>query len=230
MAATEILQRHAVHHRAGRGTEASLDDFLRVGSGHRVHGVEAELETAGDQFADRLEVEQRLHQVGVVRHRVDHLHLHTADGLAPDVVERDRGSIDDAVAAQFAAAGEDGIGDSFRCRAAVAGVVLDAEVAFRPARIVAGGKDQAAVSTVLADHAGGRRRGQDAALPHQHLAETVGCRHAQDDLDRLTVVVAPVATQHQRAARWRDDGIEHGLDEVLQVVRRLEHGNLLAQA
>jgi hypothetical protein len=67
------------------------------------------------------EIEQRLHQVGVVGHRVDHLDLHAADGLAPDVVERDIGSIDDAVAGQFAAAGEDGIGDSSpaparRCR------------------------------------------------------------------------------------------------------------------
>jgi hypothetical protein len=80
---------------------------------------------------------------------------------------------------------------------------------------------------ITQDAAGGR---QDAALPHQHAAYAVGSRHPENDLDRLAVVVAPVAAQHQRAAGGRGDGVEHRLDEVLQISRRLEHGDLLAQA
>jgi hypothetical protein len=57
--AAEILQRHAVHHRAGLGAQALLQDLRGVGAGDRVHGVEAHAEAAGaDQRADRVEVEQ----------------------------------------------------------------------------------------------------------------------------------------------------------------------------
>jgi hypothetical protein len=78
---------------------------------------------------------------------------------------------------------------------------------------------------------------QDAAgvdrmppCPTSTLPMPLAAAMLQDDLDRLAVVVAPVAAQHQRAAGGRGDGVEHRLDEVLQISRRLEHGDLLAQA
>ena len=195
-----------------------------------MHGVEAQAKAAADQGANRREIKQRFHQFGIVGHRVDHFHLHVAHRLRPQPVEHRIGRIDDAVAIQRSAAGKDRVGDFFRRRPAVAGVVLDAEVALRPTGIVAGGKNQAAEAPVLADHAGGGRRRQNAALPHQNPAKAVGGGHFENDLGRLAVVVAPVAAQHQRAARRCIDGVEHRLDEVFQISRRLEYGDLLAQA
>ena len=71
--------------------------------------------------------------------------------------------------------------------------------------------------------------GEDAATPHQGPCDTVGGGHAQDELDRLTVVEAPVAAHHQGAAVEAILGVENGLDEVLQVMRLLEDLDLLAQ-
>jgi hypothetical protein len=111
-------------------------------------------------------------------------------------------------------------------RAAVGDVELDAEVLVRAAGVVAGGQDDAARGLVLADQAGGRRRRQDAALPHHHPAKPLAGGHAQDDLDRLAVVEASVAADHQGAraavASGPFPGVEDRLDEVLQVVGLLE--------
>jgi hypothetical protein len=102
-----------------------------------------------------------------------------------DAVEVDVGGINDAVGGQQLAAGEDGVGDLLRRRAAVAGVVLDAEVAVGPAGVVAGGKDQAAEGRYL-------RITQEAAgvdrmppCPTSTRATPIGGGHAQDHLDRL---------------------------------------------
>jgi hypothetical protein len=117
-----------------------------------------------------------------------------------DLVQVHRVGVDDPVAVDGLGAREHGVGDRLRRRAAGVDVELDAEVLVRPAGVVAGGQDDAALGLVLADDAGGRRRRQDAALADQRLGDTVGRGHAQDDLDRLAVVEAPVAADHQRAA------------------------------
>ena len=75
--------------------------------------------------------------------------------------------------------------------------VLDPEIALWSAGVMAGGKDDTAESLQSADHAGSRRCRKDAPLPDQRLAEPVGCRNFEYDLDRFSVVVAPVATDHQ---------------------------------
>ena len=62
MVAAEIGQRRAVDDRAGAGAQLALQDRVGVGAGDRVHGVEAHAEAGGEQRADRIEVEQRLHQ------------------------------------------------------------------------------------------------------------------------------------------------------------------------
>ena len=83
---------------------------------------------------------------------------------------------------------------------------------------------------MLADHAAHGRRGQHAALAHQHPGVTVCCRHAQDDLDRFAVVVAAIAADHQRFAGDVAERVEHALHEVFEVARLLEDGDFLAQA
>ena len=67
-----------------------------------------------------------------------------------------------------------------RRRPAIADVVLDAEIALGPARIVAGRQHQTAKGIVVADDVAGGGGRQHAALPDQHPAEAVG----SGDLDR----------------------------------------------
>ena len=66
MVAAEIRQRVVVARGAVRRAQPVFEDFLGVGAGHRMHGVEAHAEAAGEHLPDRVEVEQALHQLGVV--------------------------------------------------------------------------------------------------------------------------------------------------------------------
>ena len=183
-----------------------------------------------EQRADAVEIEQVFHQGGVVRHRVDNLDAGVAERHAFEGIEVDVLCAEDAVAGDLAGARENGLGDTLRCRAAVGGVELDAEVLVGAAGVVAGREDDAAVGPVFADHAGGGRRGEQTALADQYFRDAIGGRHAENDLDGLPVVIAAVTAQHERAARERRPGVEDRLDEVFQVVRRLEDPDLLAQA
>jgi hypothetical protein len=125
---------------------------------------------------------------------------------------------------------EDRVGDFLRRRPAIAGIVLDAEILMRAARIVAGRQDDAAEGLVFADDVGGGRRRQYAALADHHLAKTVAGGNGDHLLDDLAIVEAAVAADHQRLALKTVQRVEDRLDEVLGIVLLLEHGHLLAQA
>ena len=155
---------------------------------------------------------------------------HAADILAADAIEIDVGNIGDLVAVDDLGALVDGVGDLFRRRAAIADIVLDAEVFGRAAGIVAGRQHDAAEGLVFADDVRGGGRRQDAALADHHLAEAIGGGHLDGDLDDFAVVVAAVAADHQALALIAFERIEDRLDEVLGIVRLLEYGNLLAEA
>ncbi len=229
--AAEVGQRHRVDHRALGRAEAVFEDRLGIGAGDRVHRVEAHLEAArAQQRADRVEVEQAFHQLGIVGHRVDHLDRHAAERLRPEGGEVAIGGFDDAELVDAAAVGVDRLGDALGRGAAVADVVLDAEVAVRPAGVVAGGEDEAAVGLVLADQVGDRRGREQAVLPHQEFADAVGAGHLQDHLDRLGIEEPAVAADHQGLARDVGQGLEHRLHEVFEVVGLLEHRHRLAQS
>ena len=140
-----------------------LEDRLGIRAGDGVHRVEGQAEAAGEQGAQRVEVEQLAHQRGVVGHRVDHLDRHRAELLRADAAEVDVGRVERCRIRRSAQCLRvDRVGDLLRRRAAVGGVELDAEVAVRAAGVVAGRQDQAAEGAVLADHARGRRGRQDA--------------------------------------------------------------------
>ncbi len=129
--------------------------------------------------------------------------------------------------------GVDRVRDLFWRGAAVCGVELDAEVSIRTAGVMAGREDKAAEGLVLADHAGGGRRGENAAGADQKTPEAVCGGDADDGLDRLRVIIAAIPADHERVpgqALGRPDGIEDRLDEVCQVVAFRELGDLLAQA
>ena len=207
-----------------------LEDRARVGAGDRRHAVEADAKAALEQRPDAREVEQAGHQLAIVRDRVDDLDHGRAEPALALPVERDVGRVEGPVLPDLPRALIDRLGHLLGRRAAVRAVVLDAEVAVRAAGIVAGREDDAAERLVLADHGGGRGRRQQPALADQDAAEAVGGGHLEDGLDGAPVVVAAVAADHERAAREALERIEHRLDEVLEIVRLLEHPDLLAQA
>ena len=226
----EIGKRCPVHHGAVGKAKHALENAMRIGSGDRSHGVELHGEAGVDQVADRVEVEQRLHQFGIVGHRVDHLHHHGAKPRLADATKVHVGRSGDAIAGDRPGALIDRVGELLGRRAAIAGIVLDAEVALRPTGIVAGRQDDAAKRLVLADEVRGRWRGHEAVLPHHHAPEAIGCSHADGGLDDVRVVVAAVAADHQCLPRKTLERVEDRLDEVLRVVRLLEHRHLLAQS
>ena len=82
---------------------------------------------------------------------------------------------------------------------------------------------------VFADKAGGGRRGEQAALANNDPGHAVGSRHAQNDLDRMAVVITAVTAENQRAALEVRLGVEDRLDKVFQVMGRLENPDLFAQ-
>ena len=229
--APEVLEGFPVDDGPRLGAEAPLEYALGIGAGDGVHGVEPHSEQAGvEQAVDRVEVEQRLHELRVVVDRVDHVHRHRAEAGAADGVEVDAAPLDREVTVDHEGALVDRLGHLLRGGAAVGDVELDAEVLVRPARVVAGREDQAALGAVLANHAGGGRGGEEPALADDDPADPVGRRHAQDGLRGRAVVEAAVSADHQRAAREVRAGVEDRLDEVLQVAGLLEYADLLAQA
>jgi hypothetical protein len=221
---------YRIHHAVPGCTQTVHQDLASIRAGHRVHRVELDPESAAQQGADRGEVEQRFHQPGIIRNRIDHRHGHIAGLVIARPVEGDIGRIGNAVLRDLFACREDRFGDLLRRGAAVGGVVLDAEIAVRSAGIVTGRQDDTAKCAIFADHAGGRGCRKYAALADQHAPVSVGCRHLQNDLDRFAVVKAAVASQHQRSTRRCSDGIKDALHEVFQIVRLPECRNTLAQS
>ncbi len=89
VAAAEVRQRLAVHHGPVRRAESSLEDLVGVRARDGVHRVEQHAEpAAGEQRAQGVEVEQSLHERGVVRDGIDHLHAHVAQRVLAVAVER----------------------------------------------------------------------------------------------------------------------------------------------
>ena len=230
MAAAEVFQRHAIDDAALRRAQHAFQDGRRIRAGNGVHAVKADAQAAREQGADGVEVEQLLHQFRVVENRIDHFDRHLLDARQSRRIEVDVGRIADAVLGDGLRARKHGLGDLFRCRAAIGDVVLDAEIAIGAARIMAGRQDEAAAGAMLADDAADGRRRQNAALPQQHARVAVRSRHAQHRLDGRAVVVTPVAAQHQRLAMAVAERVEHALHEVFQVLRGAEERHLLAQA
>jgi hypothetical protein len=145
MAPTEIGQGFLAHHGARRCAKAFLQDLHGVGSGDGVHGIEPHAEAVRlDQCAHGREIEQRVHQVGVVGDRVHDLDLHLAELLVAHMIDIHVRRPCDPVVCDLEAGRVDGAGDRLRCRPAVGDVELDAEIALRTARVVAGRENDAA--------------------------------------------------------------------------------------
>ncbi len=225
----EVGQRRAVDHRASAGFQLVLEDHMRVRPGHRVQAIETHPETRGEQSADGVEVEQRLHQREILRDGIDDLDLHPLDLDGPEAVDVDVRGVGDCVGGDRLGMAEDRLGDVLRGRSAGADVVLDAEIAVRAAGIVARRQNDPAIGGEGANQRrdGGRRK--DSALADDNSPEAVRRGDLDHDLDRLPVEKAPVAAEDERFALKALEGIESRLNEVFEVVRPLKDRDLLAQ-
>ncbi len=164
--AAEVGQGCPVQHGPRRSAQALFQDLRRIGAGDGAERVEhhAELSAlvaAAEQRADLVEVEQAFHQLGIVGDRIDDLDRHAFQLGRAQPVEVDIRRFHRAVFGDLAGPLEYRVGDPLRRRAAVAGIVLDAEIAVGAALVVAGRQDDAAERLVLADDVGGGRASRE---------------------------------------------------------------------
>ena len=116
-----------------------------------VHRVEAHPKAGAEQRAQSFEVEQRLHDRGVIRERIDDDDLCIAEVEAAFALEVYVRVIERAVIGDLKRLFVDARGDALRRGAAVANVVLDAEVGIHPTGIVTGGEHETAERGLPAD-------------------------------------------------------------------------------
>ncbi len=141
-----------------------------------------------------VEIEQRFHQRGIIGDGINHFDSCAADlrGTAP--VKIDIGRVDDHPAVNDARAPINRLRHLFGCGSAIGSIVFDSKITGRPARIMAGGKNQprrwrlCLRMTLLA--AGVDRM---PALSHQYPAKAVGGGHADGLLHHAAIVEAPIA-------------------------------------
>eukprot|EP00160_Parvularia_atlantis_P019742 Unigene7875_Nuclearia_a/m.24190 Unigene7875_Nuclearia_a/g.24190 ORF Unigene7875_Nuclearia_a/g.24190 Unigene7875_Nuclearia_a/m.24190 type:complete len:342 (-) Unigene7875_Nuclearia_a:41-1066(-) len=234
VAAVKVLRRHRVHHARRRQAQLVHKDAPRVRARDAVHRVDQHLERRAlllHKCAQLRKVKDALDHLDVVGDRVDHLDAHAVDVDRANRAEVDRTrKVRQAVLAQALGDGEDLVGDALGRRAAVARVVLDAKVGRGSAWVVARGEDDGAGRVALAHDARHGRRRQQRVVADDDVRKPVGRGDAQDHLRRVLDKVAPVAAHDEHLALLGRDRLDHGLHKVLGVVRRLEHGDLLAQA
>ena len=116
-----------------------------------MHGIERKLEARVEQAADGIEVELRLHEVGVVLGRIHDLYGHAAESGFTNLAEVNWGHIQALVGRDGPAAGIDSIRQGRWCLAPAAHTEFDSEVAIRSGGVVAGGEHKAPMGVVLAD-------------------------------------------------------------------------------
>ena len=228
MVAAEIGQRRAIDDRAGARAELALQNCMGIRPGDGMHRVEAHFEAAGEEFADGVEVEQRLHQRAILRDGIDDFDRRAFQADLAQLVEIEVGGVGNPIGVDELRARINRVGDFFRRGPAIADVIFNAKVAVGPARIMARGQNDAAKGAQVADQRRHRRRREDAALADDDAPKAVGGGDFDDFLDGITIVKAPVAAQYERLAREAVQGVEGRLDEVLDIVRLLEDRHFLA--
>ena len=226
----EVLEGDAIAHAAGRCPEQLFEHPFGVRPRHGMHGIKGQRKVALEQLADLIEIKQLLHQGNKVIDAIDDFNLHRTDLVRSRLFEAEGLCLGDRVLLQGFRALENRIREGAGRGTTIGAIHLHAEVAVGTTGVVAGGKNDASDRLPLADQVGGCGRRQDAACGDHHLAEAMGCPHAQDHVDGAPVAVATVATEHEGAALHARQGSEHRFDKALEVVRLLELLAALAQS
>ncbi len=104
--------------------QAAFPEFPPHRGGDRTHRIDDHAEAGADQAADRAEIEQAFHQVGIVLHGIDDFHNQIAQRVKAKSIEVDISFVEDLVGIDDLGAGIDRIRDLFRCRSAIADIVF----------------------------------------------------------------------------------------------------------
>ena len=117
--AAKILEWRCIEDQCRVNAQAPHQDLGCIRARHRVHGVEGNAEAAGDERADCVEIEQGLHQFGVVGDGINDFDRHAARFETSDPVEINIVEIGDLVVIDHLGPGIDRLGDLFRRGTAV---------------------------------------------------------------------------------------------------------------
>ena len=223
MTATEVLERLAIHDGAGGRAQYLFEESFRVGPRDCMHCIESHVEVrAGNQAANRIEIEQRGHQLCIIVNRIDDGDLHLVDLVIAGIIQINIICLGNTILADLLAEIENGFRNLFGRGSAIVDIELDAEVATGAAWIVARREDDPALRPVFSDEMRHSRGRKDSALTDDDTTHPVDRGHFQDDLDRIAIVKAPVTTEDEGSAAKFRVGLEDRLDEILQIVRTAE--------
>lgn len=197
---------------------------MRVGAIDGVHGVVAHPETGRRKKPrDGSEVEQGFHQVGVVRHGIEHLDGRRAEAGGAEPVEIDVLGLQCTVPGDAPRRHEDGFGHPFGRRPAVGDIHLHAEIPRRPAGIMARRQQDPAGGRALADQTG------DRPAPRE-WCESHSCGAIFTTGWIAVGMITPIAAHHERGVPGQARTVEDRLHEVLEIVRLQERRDRFAQA
>ena len=157
MQPAKIGQGDGVDHCAPGRTQTVFKNFNGIGPSDRVHRIHPHAKTALKERADGGEVKKALHQRGIIGHRVDHIDNHIADVLASDQSKIRILPLPDAILGHGRGARIDRLGHALRRGAAIGHVELDPKILLKPAGVVAGRQDDAAIRFVQPYQMAGRR-------------------------------------------------------------------------
>ena len=225
---TKIREWHTVDDSACSRAQSILQNFVRVRSCDCVHRVKAQAKVAGKQRANCSKVKERLHQRRILGDRVHDLDAQRVVLVDTDRVERNQRQLRDTITGERRGAFGDSLGERFGGRAAIARVVLDAEVAIGTPRVVAGGKNDSA-GTALPNEMRRGGGGKPTVLAHDRVRDTVRGGHAQNRLHGFAIEKTTVATNHQRCIGGKCGIIEQRLHKVFEIMRLLKDHRAFAQ-
>mmetsp|Transcript_4390 Transcript_4390/g.7432 ORF Transcript_4390/g.7432 Transcript_4390/m.7432 type:complete len:284 (-) Transcript_4390:21-872(-) len=249
MAATEVGEHVAPHEVLD--SEDIAEDLVGVGTGDTVHAVEAHGEVLPvDELLDLAKVEQLLHKLHVELGVVYHVHrvlvqraFHSGeDGLAHGAGVYGLVALKQGILGDLEGLRKYFLGHVLEGRSSILPVELDSEVLVGASGVVAGREDDASeavagveasvVLVELSDEGGDGGGGEEAVLPYDNFLDAIGHGDLDDGLGG-DVIVEPAVSRHYQSLSLvlgLGEGVEDGLDEVLEVVRLLEDLDLLPEA
>ena len=229
MHTAEIRQRHAVHHTAAFGPQPIFKDFNRIGPGDRAHRIKPQPEPTRDMVANGVKVEQALHQIRVIRDRVNNIDHHVTQTRLPNRRQVDIMRFQHSIFGNGLRGFVNPVGDRLGRGPTICGVVFHAEIFVRAAGVVAGRHDDPAIGLVQTDQMRCRRCRQKRALPDDHPRRAIRRRHPQDHLRGTVIEIAPIPAKHQSFARHAPNPVKDGLHEILKEMALHEHLRLFTQ-
>jgi hypothetical protein len=230
MDAAEVRQGHGIADTVPGDAQPPMEDLECIGAGDGMHGVIADPESPVNQGTDAIEVEQPLHQGGVIGDGVYNLHRQRPTGRFADVAQIDPLHICFQITIDGQGALVNSIHERFGCLSAGGGVELDAEVAVGSARIVTGGEQKSAGRAPQAYQMGRRGRRQQAVPADDEAFDTIAGGNGRERLYSHVIVVTTVTACDEGRPLEIAGGIHDALQKILEITGLLKDSDLLAQS